>query len=150
MKYCSRRHAQASINSSVRYWPWTSGDMPKDRLSHGWVWGALRKPLLKQVQTRKTFHLQEVNIVIIYIKSNARDKTTSLYVLSYIGFMLLVVRPGNRTIAILSRGVLQWVTWSYPSESAQTFTSLASYLFVIVCVLCMWGLISCGYFHGNL
>ena len=52
-------------------------------------------------------------------------------------------RPDYRIDATLSRGALEWVTWSYRSERAQTFAYLASSFLVLIWPSSMCGFRAC-------
>jgi hypothetical protein len=54
------------------------------------------------------------------------------------------------SIAVLSRGALEWVTYSYRSEKAQTFAFLASSFLVLIWLFSLWGSRACGYSHDKL
>jgi hypothetical protein len=54
------------------------------------------------------------------------------------------------SIAILSRGALEWVTYSYRSERAQTFAFLVSSFLVLIWLFSLWGSRACGYSHDKL
>jgi hypothetical protein len=56
---------------------------------------------------------------------------------------------GLGSIVVLSRGALEWVTYSYHSERALTFAYLASSFLVLISLFSMWGFRACGYLHGN-